>query len=243
MDVKDKVVIVTGASSGIGKAIATLLAYSGAKVALAARSKEKLEVLAKELSDSFVIPTDMTKTQDIQKMVKRVHEHFGRIDMLVNCAGQGYDSPVESIKSETFHEVFDLDLVGPILAMQQVIPLMRMQGEGMIVNISSGTALMILPNMSAYASLKQALAKVSLTAREELKKDNISVIVVYPYITDTDFEKNTLRDGRDHEWHPSSSDDRQLPQADSPEFIAGKILEGIQKDIAEVYAHDWMKSR
>ena len=78
--------------------------------------------------------------------------------------------------------------------MQQVIPIMRKQGGGTIINISSGTALMYLPNNGAYSSLKRALASISLTAREELKKDNIIVSVVYPYITLTNFEKNTIKD-------------------------------------------------
>ncbi|HVA96151.1 MAG TPA: SDR family oxidoreductase [Candidatus Acidoferrales bacterium] len=239
MQVKDKVVIVTGASSGIGEATAKLFAQKGAKVVLAARSKNKLEKLAKDLPNSLVVPTDMTNVKDIEALVQKTVKEFGRVDILINNAGRGYDAPVEEISADTFHQVFDLDLLGPVLAMQQVIPLMRKQGNGVIVNISSGTALMVLPNMSGYASLKQALAKISLTAREELKKDKIKVIVVYPYITDTDFEKNTIREGKEPEWDGSS--DRELPPADSPEFVAEKILEGIQKDTAEIYAHDWMK--
>ncbi len=238
----NKVVIVTGASSGIGEATAKFFAKKGAKVVLAACSKEKLEKLVKELPHAFVVPTDMTKQSNIERLARLTKEKFGKVDILINNAGRGYDAAVEAITVGAFHDVFDLDLLGPILAMQQVIPLMREQKRGVIVNISSGTALMVLPHMSVYASLKQALAKISLTAREELKKDNINVTVVYPYITDTNFEKNTLREGKEPEWSGEVSG-RKLPPADSPEFVAEKILHGIQHNDAEVYAHDWMKTR
>jgi short-subunit dehydrogenase len=124
-------------------------------------------------------------------MVRLVDEHYGKVDILINNAGQGYDAPVERIDSDTFHYIFDLNLLGQVTAMQQVIPLMRSQGGGSIINVSSALALMTLPGMSPYASLKRALAMISLTAREELKNDKIVVSVIYPYITNTNFEKNT----------------------------------------------------
>src|ERR1035437_5370503 len=95
MNFKDKVAIVTGASSGIGLATAKLLSQNGAKVVLAARSLLKLQELSKKLPDSLVIQTDMTKEEDIKKMVQQVFKHFGRIDILVNNAGRGYDASIE----------------------------------------------------------------------------------------------------------------------------------------------------
>ena len=136
----------------------------------------------------------MSKIDDVKRMIRKVVEHFGRIDILVNNAGQGYDTPVEKTDIEVFRHIFDLDVVGPLAAMKEVIPIMRKQGGGAIVNVSSGTALMILPNNGPYSGLKKALAHISLTAREELEKDNIVVSVVYPFITLTDFEKNTIKD-------------------------------------------------
>jgi short-subunit dehydrogenase len=237
MKIKDKIAMVTGASSGIGRALAKLFSEKGAKVALVARSKEKLEALSKELPHSFAIPADMTVKADIERAVRKLTDRFGGIDILVNNAGRGYDAPVEKIDADKFRRIFELNVLGPITAMQLVIPVMRIRGGGMIVNVSSGTALMYLPNMSPYSSSKRALAGITLTAREELKKDNIRVSVVYPFITDTDFEKNTIKEFIDEE----DAESGERLRADTPEYIAGKICKGIEKEEAEIFAHDWMK--
>ena len=240
MNPQGKVAIVTGASSGIGLATARLLAKQGAELALVSRSKAKLEQLSVELPGSLAVPADMTRIHDIESMIRRTMEHFGKIDVLINCAGQGYDAPVEKTNVDTFHRIFDLDVVGPLVAMKEVIPIMRKQGGGTIVNISSGTALMYLPNNGAYSALKRALANISLTAREELKKDGIVVSVVYPYITLTDFENNTIKDAISE----GEEQEGSVPfPVDTAEYVAQKILEGIESGEAEIFAHDWMKKR
>ena len=235
-----KVAIVTGASSGIGLATAKLLAGQGVNVALVSRSQEKLENISRELPGSLAIPADMTKIHQITRMVTTTREHFGRIDILINNAGQGYDATVEKMNLGTLRYIYDLNIVGPLFAMQQVIPIMKNQGGGTIINISSGTALMHLPDMSAYSSSKRAMAGISLAARQELKDDAIVVSVVYPYITVTDFEKNTIRESPADE---SSQQDPPGPfQPDSADYIAHKIVQGITTGEAEIFAHDWMKN-
>ncbi len=189
MKVKGKNAIVTGASSGIGLATAQLLAKQGARVALVSRSKDKLVELSKTMPGSIAVAADMAKAFEIKRMVREVAARFGRIDLLVNDAGVGYDSPVEEIDLDTFHYVFDLNLLGPVIAMQQVIPHMRKQGGGTIINVSSAVAFMTLEGMSPYASMKSALSVLSLTAREELAGDKIMVSVVYPYITSYEFRE------------------------------------------------------
>lgn len=241
MNLRDKVAIVTGASSGIGLATAKLLSKNGAKVVLAARSLKKLQTLSKGLPDSLVIQTDMSDEKQIKNMVQKTVEKFGRVDVLINNAGRGYDASIQETNSDTFRELFSLDVIGPLLAMQLVIPYMKKQGGGSIINISSGTALMALPNMAAYSSLKRALAGISLTAREELKQDKINVGVVYPYITLTDFEKNTLKSKPQEQEEDWSSDDPDFKQPDTAEYVAEKILGGIKNETAEIFVHDWMK--
>ena len=243
MNIKGKVAIVTGASGGIGLATAKILSSKGAKLALVARSKDKLDKLAQELPEAIAVTADISKVEDVKNMVKQAYEHFGRIDILVNDAGRGYDVPVEKTDIEIFHYLFDLDVVGPVAAMKEVIPLMRRQGGGTIVNVSSGTALMHLPDNGPYSALKRALAQISLTARIELAKDNIVVSVVYPYITLTDFEKNTIKDASLQRQEEESPEAREaFKRADQPEYTAQRIVEGIESGAAEIFGHDWMKS-
>ena len=228
MEVKNKIAIVTGASSGIGLATAKLLSKLGTKVCLVARTERKLP-------GTFNIKCDMSNVEDIKKMVKKTLEHFGRIDILINNAGIGYDAKVEDIEIKKIKYIVDLDLIGPIVAIQEVIPIMRKQKQGTIINTSSGTSRMYLPTMAAYSGIKRALNAVSLTARLELAKDNISVSVVYPYITATDFEKNTLKSGKLPEWDPNSNPD--LPPPDSAQKVAEMILEAIKTGKAEIFAN------
>jgi short-subunit dehydrogenase len=243
MDLKGKVAIVTGASSGIGLATARLLSSKGAKLALVARSKGKLEKLAAELPDSIAVPADMTKINEIENMTNRTLQHFGKIDILINNAGQGYDAAIEKIDPDVFHCIFNLDVLGPVVAMQQVIPAMRRQRGGAIVNVSSGLAFIYLPSMSAYGSLKRALSHISLTAREELKDDKITVSVMYPYITATDFEKNTIKAvPEEQNWEPEGEGGGAPFPPDTPEYVAQKIVDAIETGDAEVFAHDWMKN-
>lgn len=238
MIVQDKVAIVTGASSGIGEATAKILTEHGAKVVLVARSKDKLDTLSKTLKDSFVIQADVRDLQAIKDLVKKTIDHFGQLDIVVNNAGLGYDIAIEKIDPTKYTELFQINLLGPLFLMQEAIPHMRKNGEGAIVNVSSGTALMAIPNLGAYSSLKRALDGLSLTAREELEKDNIKVSIVYPYITNTNFGKNVMSGPRTEMPQDKES---VLPAGDPPELVAEKILEVIESGESEILAHDWMK--
>jgi short-subunit dehydrogenase len=241
VNVQGKVAIVTGASSGIGLATAKLLSKKGAKLALVFRSKAKLEQLSTELPDAVAIPTDLSKVEAVQAMIERAFDHFGRIDILVNDAGRGYDVPVAKTDIDVFRYIFDLDVIAPVVAIKEVVPIMKKQGGGTIVNVSSGTALMYLPNNVPYSALKKALAHISITARKELQGDNIAVSVVYPYITLTNFEENTIKDASLQGLEESPDAQEAFKKADSAEFAAQKIVEAIESGEAEIFAHDWMK--
>lgn len=236
MKVKDKVVVVTGASSGIGLATATLLSSKGAKVALIGRNKKKLEQLANKLPDTKAFVCDMRKEKEVREMIGKVNKYFGRIDILINNAGRGYDSSIEKISTKNYKELFALNILGPLAAMQEVIPIMRKGKNGAIINISSGTSVMNIPGIGAYSSLKRALVGISLTAREELKNDGISVSIVYPFITSTNFYKNIMGNPREQIMPANSS----MPEADSAEFVAERILQVIASGDREIFAHDWM---
>src|SRR5271166_4772924 len=108
MQIKDKIAIVTGASGGIGLAVVKLLAQEGAKVVLAARSADKRKQVEKEIPGSFAVPTDMRKQEDIRQLVQQTEQKFGRIDILINNAGQGLLSPVASIDLKDYREIMEL---------------------------------------------------------------------------------------------------------------------------------------
>lgn len=240
MNLMGKVAIVTGASMGIGEATAQLFTRGGAKVALVARSRDKLAKLEKELPGSVAFFADMTNEKNIREMIGHVFAHYGRIDILVNNAGQGYDSRLEDLNLKTFRHIIDLDVIGPVIAMQQVIPVMRKLGGGSIVNVSSGSALMYLAGMGPYSSAKRMLSALSLTARDELKDEHITVSVVYPYITATEFETHTIVDGEPFRGSETTGPPRDLPQPDSAGYAAGLILQAVETGKTEVFAHEWM---
>jgi short-subunit dehydrogenase len=240
MDIKDKVVLATGASTGIGLAVARLLAQNGAKLARNARSKDKLEQLSKELPGSAAFPADMSDEFAVREMIARVKAKFGRIDILINNAGRGMVCPLESIDIKAYRELLELNVIGPLVAMQAAIPVMRKQGGGTIVNISSGTTLMYAPGLSGYSATKRALNGLSLTARSKLAGDNITVSVVYPYVTKSDFYKNLVSDGT----KPETADEYVAGRApaDTCEYVADLIMNVIKTGEPEIFAHDWMKN-
>jgi short-subunit dehydrogenase len=245
MNIKNQVIIITGASEGIGAATAKILGKQGAQIVLAARSDEKIAALAHELNigsdnkndgenrgtQALAVHTDMHNPGNIQNLIDRTLEVFGRIDILINNAGQGLYSPVESIDIDEYHRIMDLNVFGPLRAMQLVIPIMRKQGGGMILNISSRVSKNYFPNLAAYASTKYALNAISLTARAELAKDNIIVSVMHPKMTATNFGKNAA--GNRPSLPANRAANMSGMEVDTAEAVAEKIVELIQSEAPE----------
>lgn len=244
MDIRDKVVIITGASMGIGAAAARLLAEHGAKLALAARSTDRITVLADELkprTDVIAITLDMTNPDDIRRMIAETQQHFGRIDVLINNAGQGMYVPVEHVDINQYRALMELNVYGPLFAMQTVIPIMRAQGGGLIVNISSGVSKNYYPGLAAYASTKYALNALSLTARAELAHDNIRVSVVHPGRTATDFGRNAISNPALQALPNAAPRTANVP-VDTAELVAERILEAIQTEVPEQFMSEQQKA-
>lgn len=227
MEVQGKVVIITGASMGIGAATAQVFAAAGAKLVLAARSVDKLTAVAQSLppqAETLVVPTDMTDQAQVKALIETAYAHFGRIDLLINNAGQAAAGPIATVNPEHYRQIIELNLFGPLHAMQAVIPKMKAQGGGVIINISSLVSKLAIPGIGAYASTKYALNGLSLTARNELAADNVRVVLFHPGLTSTDFGKNALRMDDGSAGRPPSGNG-SLPKPDSAEDVARKILE------------------
>jgi NAD(P)-dependent dehydrogenase (short-subunit alcohol dehydrogenase family) len=232
MEIRDKVVLITGASAGIGLATARRFAAAGAKLALVARSADVLNHLAEELkssgSDAVALPADVSDPKQVQRIIEETARHFGRLDVVINNVGQAARGTIADLNPDDFRKIFDLNVIGPLTAMQAVIPIMREQGGGLIINISSVVTKMNIPEIGAYAATKSALNMLSDTARGELASEQIRVISVYPRVTATDFGKNAL------------GVRRQQPQGssnppDTPEFVAEKILAAALNEPDEQY--------
>ncbi|MGD1012509.1 MAG: SDR family oxidoreductase [Acidimicrobiales bacterium] len=216
MEIEGAVVVVTGASSGIGAATARMLGEAGSKVVLAARRMERLEALAAEIPDALPVQTDVTVESQTRALVEQSISRYGRIDALVNNAGQGLHVPIESLEPDDLRAVLELNLLAPLALMKLVLPHMRARQHGAIVNLSSATSFRVFPGLGGYASTKAALNVLSQTAGAEWAKDHIFVSVVYPSVTATEFH-DRLRAGK------IADGARNIP-VDPPERAAAAVL-------------------
>jgi short-subunit dehydrogenase len=195
-DLTNATIIVTGASSGIGAATARLLHEAGASPVLAARRGDRLEALSAELGGALAVPADVTDPVAVGRLVERTLERHGRIDGLVNNAGVSLHQPLDRLDLAEFRRVLDLNVVSVAAMTQAVLPAMRARRFGRIVNVSSGTTRMARPGVGGYAATKAALNMLTLVARQELAPDGITVSLVVPSITATEFAGGRLQPGQ-----------------------------------------------
>lgn len=189
----EQVVLITGASYGIGAALAQTLAqrYLGIRLILAARSVDRLEAVAtacrKAGAEVLVIPTDMTQTEQVKALSAKAIEQFGRVDALVSNAGYGQMGPIELISAEATEQQFQVNVLGPLTLIRALIPIMRDQGGGRLITISSLGGRMAFPFGGLYSASKFALEGLSDALRMELAPFNIRVSVVEPGPVRTQF--------------------------------------------------------
>lgn len=185
----DKVVFITGASGGIGRACAGAFFRAGARVVATARSFDKLQTLARELDESRVLPIRLDVTVAAQRAaaIDKARAQFGRIDVLVNNAGWASFATVERTPPEHVERMLALNLAAPIAMTQAVLPEMRARGSGQIINISSVVGVQAIPRMTIYSATKSALTGFSTGLRMELRGSGVDVINIAPGSTRTDF--------------------------------------------------------
>ena len=198
-DIKDKVALVTGASSGLGWQIAQAYASQGAKLALFARREERLQENVKEIEDKYGVDviyavTDVGDPENIKESVKKVVDHFGRIDILVNAAGMGNNKPVTEQSSEEWDRHIKIDLSGVYYMCAEVGEVMIKQEYGKIINIGSIHSRVIFPGggISAYSSAKGGVMNLTKNLAVEWAQYNITVNAIGPAVFDTELTNDTI---------------------------------------------------
>jgi len=227
---KDKVIVITGASAGIGAALAELVGGKGARVALLARREPELRaVAARSGADALPIVADVTRRPDLERAIEATLSRFGQIDVLVNNAGRGISRPVAELTDADFDEMMLVNVKSALYAIQAVLPHFRARGRGHIINVSSMLGrLPVAPIRSAYAAAKHALNGLTANLRVELRASHpgIQVSSVHPGVVATEFGVLALHGG---------VDSRQLPTAQPVAAVAEVIAGVIAEPRADVY--------
>jgi short-subunit dehydrogenase len=231
-DLNNKTVIVTGASSGIGWHTARLFAQQGSKVALVARSKDKLESLKHQIEadggTALVSPTDILNLDQVAQMLQDVLKTFGPVDVLVNNAGVGaFRKVTDSIGTVDFHQMMNINYHAPVILTQLVLPLLIKNGSGQIINVSSLLGKRAMPFMAAYSASKYALNGFTQALRAEVMHENVDIILVNPAVTRTAFFSKA---SPDHGEGMLS----QMPGVMEPDAVAKAIVNASRKQKREV---------
>src|SRR3974390_144720 len=182
--IKDKVVVITGASSGLGEATARRLSTAGAKIVLGARRTKHLDALAKELvengGDAIAITTDVTDREQVKALVDAAVKTYGRVDVMINNAGLMPQAPLERLKVDEWDRMIDVNIKGVLFGFAAVLPYMKEQKSGHIINVSSVAGHKVGPGFAVYAATKHAVRALSEGMRQEVKPYNIRTTVISP---------------------------------------------------------------
>jgi len=224
MRLKDRAAIVTGAARGIGKAIALLFAREGAKVALVDVEKERLETLEKEIRrggrQALAVPCDVSKASEVKQMVELTQKSFGRIDSLVNNAGIIRRGTIESVTEEDWDRVIAVNLKGPFMCSKAVVEIMKAQGYGKIVNVSSIAGKMgDITSAPGYGPSKAGLDALTKTLARQLAPCGIYVNGVAPHAIETEMSAEWP-----HEKRKAIVEAIPLKRLGKPEDVAEAVL-------------------
>ncbi|MEI3607841.1 SDR family oxidoreductase [Pseudogracilibacillus sp. SE30717A] len=194
-----KTAIVTGASSGIGKAIATKLANEGVNVVLAARREDKLTMLEQQINDqgigkALAVPTDVSDRNEVETMVEKAKEHFGDIDILVNNAGLMLNALVTEGQVENWEQMIDVNVKGVLYGINAVMPSMLKRETGHIINIASVSGTEVTKRSTVYSATKFAVRAITMGLEKELARTGVRVTNISPGMVDTDLARRQAVD-------------------------------------------------
>lgn len=227
MKLEGKVAVITGASMGIGEAIAKLFLAEGAKLVLCARDIGRVEAAAQRIGATservLTLPCDVSRRDQVQALAQAALRQFSRIDIWINNAGFGLNDSIEKMDISQLRTMFDTNYFGVMECMQAAIPIMRQQGGGDIVNISSVAGHICVAYMSGYGATKHALNALGEAGRMELGRHNINVLTVCPGYIATDFASNMLKGSNPQRVGAS------VKYGVGPEVVARATLNGILK--------------
>ena len=189
-NIEGKIVVITGASSGLGEATARHLSELGAVVVLGARRIDRIRALAQELAGSegkaIAVQTDVTQSEQVKKLVEAAVEKYGRIDVMINNAGLMPHSPLERLKIADWDRMIDVNIKGVLYGIAAALPYMQQQKSGHFINVSSVAGHKVRPGSAVYAATKHAVLALSEGLRQEVKPYNIRTTVISPGAIATD---------------------------------------------------------
>ncbi|HDE5640495.1 TPA: SDR family oxidoreductase [Staphylococcus aureus] len=183
----DKIAVVTGAGSGIGEAIATLLHEEGAKVVLAGRNKDKLQNVANQLAQDSVkvVPTDVTKKEEVDDLIKMAQQTFGGLDIVINSAGQMLSSKITDYQVDEWDSMIDVNIKGTLYTAKAALPTMLEQSSGHLINIASISGFEVTKSSTIYSATKAAVHTITQGLEKELAKTGVKVTSISPGMVDT----------------------------------------------------------
>ena len=195
-NIADKIVVITGASSGMGEATARLLAANGAKVALGARRKDRIDALVKDITakggSGIGFKTDVTKRDEVEALVRGAVETYGRVDVIVNNAGIMPIAPMAALKVEEWDRMIDVNIKGLLYGVAAVLPIMRRQKQGHIINMASVFGIKVFaPGATVYCATKAAVRALTEGLRMELHAQNIRCTMISPGAVATELPESS----------------------------------------------------
>jgi NADP-dependent 3-hydroxy acid dehydrogenase YdfG len=227
---KDKVIVITGASSGIGEKLAEVAAARGARVVLAARREAELAAVAARIGEAaLAVPADVTRRADNERLRDRALERFGQIDAWVANAGRGISRPVSQLTDEDLDDMFTTNVKSVLYGVQAVLPHFRARGQGHLIAVSSMLGrIPFAPTRSAYSAAKAAVNSLMTSLRLELRQElpGVHISTVLPGVVATEFGKNARHGG---------PDSRALPNPQPVEDVAALIADLVERPRAELY--------